>query len=426
MEEDEIEKLVTAYLKKRGFKDAELAFQEGLHRHPKTTSASAGAAAAGVASSPIPTPTSSSCRSPSASRSVPEQYQDGYGRLDSYKHELLCVLYPVFIHCFMDLIAQGRSFFNSFRDDHSMMHSGDLLKLEGVLSPSHLEEMEFAHYLRNTKATIKICQSFTMLGIINQWINFQVSPGQPTSLSDDVGDETIFTSDGATQINPKEIQWGGSLFFSCLKIHWRIVLRKGPFPLWKPIRVKEKLKRLNRAIIRSTEVEHSILEDLRNRVQLSSTALPSVSFYTFVNTHNGLNCSTISQDGSLVAGGFSDSSLKVWGMAKLGQQSAASQGENDMSNGEHAGPLGGRRSYSLYQGHSGPVHAVTFSPLGDFILSSSADSTVRLWSTKLNANLVCYKGHNYRVGCSGNVFRHVLSDSMDISMSMATLQRYVY
>lgn len=38
---------------------------------------------------------------------------------------------------------------------------------------------------------------------------------------------------------------------------------------------------------RPPEVEQSILEDLRNRVQLSSLALPSVSFYTFYNTHNG-------------------------------------------------------------------------------------------------------------------------------------------
>jgi transcription initiation factor TFIID subunit 5 len=71
--------------------------------------------------------------------------------------------------------------------------------------------------------------------------------------------------------------------------------------------------------VRSTDVEQSILEDLRNRVQLSSVAMPSVSFYTFVNTHNGLNCSSISHDGSLVAGGFSDSSIKVWDMAKIGQ-----------------------------------------------------------------------------------------------------------
>ena len=89
--------------------------------------------------------------------------------------------------------------------------------------------------------------------------------------------------------------------------------------------------------------------------------------------------------------------------------------------------LNGRRNYTLLVGHSGPVYSATFSPPGDYVLSSSADTTsmylciplhdihilaqfeffllptfvfvsaVRLWSTKLNANLVCYKGHNHTV-----------------------------
>ncbi|CAN6539496.1 unnamed protein product [Malus baccata var. baccata] len=115
--------------------------------------------------------------------------------------------------------------------------------------------------------------------------------------------------------------------------------------------------------------------------------------------HNGLNYSSISHDGSMVAGGFSDSSLKVWDMAKIGQQGLDSlQVENGTTtSSEQVLSNGGKKSYTLFQGHSGPVYSATFNPLGDFILSSSADSTVRLWSTKLNANLVCYKGHNYPV-----------------------------
>ncbi|KAH6806727.1 TBP-associated factor 5 [Perilla frutescens var. frutescens] len=161
------------------------------------------------------------------------------------------------------------------------------------------------------------------------------------------------------------------------------------------------------------EVEQSILEDLRNRVQLNSMALPSISFYTFINTHDSLNCASISHDGSMVAGGFSDSSLKVWDMAKLGQQSVTYiekfdlytlvfmilgtlLGENELVSSEPSTSAGGR-CYTLFRGHAGPVHSATFSPFGDFILSSSSDSTIRLWSTKLNANLVCYKGHNYPV-----------------------------
>ncbi|KAH6808281.1 TBP-associated factor 5 [Perilla frutescens var. frutescens] len=127
------------------------------------------------------------------------------------------------------------------------------------------------------------------------------------------------------------------------------------------------------------EVEHSILEDLRNRVQLSSMALPSISFYTFINTHDSLNCASISHDGSMVAGGFSDSSLKVWDMAKLGQQNVTSpsQGENQLASSEPSSSVGGRY-YTLFRGHAGPVHSATFSSFGDFILSSSSDSISRL------------------------------------------------
>ncbi|CAL5343060.1 unnamed protein product [Camellia sinensis] len=79
-----------------------------------------------------------------------------------FQHELICVLYPVFVHCFMDLVAKGhiqeaRNFFNSFHEDHVVMHLRDLQKLEGVLSPCHLEEMEFAHSLRQSKVNLKIC-----------------------------------------------------------------------------------------------------------------------------------------------------------------------------------------------------------------------------------------------------------------------------
>ncbi|XP_057466815.1 transcription initiation factor TFIID subunit 5-like isoform X2 [Actinidia eriantha] len=464
MEEEDIEKAVIAYLKKKGFKQTELAFQEEQQKQQQHTKTS----------SSIDHDIAKHILSFSESENVPALYRDGYRKLrswtysslDQYKHELLRVLYPVFIHCFMDLVAKGhiqeaRTFFNSFHEDHKMMHLRDLQKLEGVLSPSHLEEMEFAHSLRRSKVNIKICQysyelllqylhktqSIMMLGVINEHINFQVSPGQPGSISDDAEVVTLVGSgqDAANLINQKEIHWGlledsleerlektGSLLSDLEKVEGET--KEGDLDESKKRAVEggkqggslKKSKKdkvaggMGKAAciegntvpaaprvkpeltlpVMPTEIEHSILEDLRNRVQLSSVALPSVSFYTFVNTHNGLNCSSISYDGSLVAGGFSDSSLKLWDMAKLGHQISSSilQGENDSAPSEHVlGPNGRKRSYTLFRGHSGPVYSASFSPVGDFLLSSSSDSTVRLWSTKLNANLVCYKGHNYPV-----------------------------
>ncbi|XP_028795885.1 transcription initiation factor TFIID subunit 5-like, partial [Neltuma alba] len=388
MDEDQILGFVTAYLRKKGFTQTEHAFQEELQQNKNTSSAN----------SLIEPDIAKQILAFSTLESGPARFHDGYSRLrswaysslDLYKHELLRVLYPVFIHCFMDLVAKGhiqeaRNFFNTFREDHEMMHLRDLQKLEGVLSPSHLQEMEFAHSLRQSKFNIKICQyshqlllqhlrdtqSTTVLGIINEHIDFQVTPGQPSSISDDPEAVTLSGSsqDAANQINQKEIHWGlledsleerlekagallsdsekgegeakegdneenkkrsieggkqGASIKKVKKDKGGSASGKSAKPDASTIPAAPRVKPELPLPIIPTEVEQSILEDLRNRVQLSSVALPSVSFYTFLNTHNGLSCSSISHDGSLVVGGFSDSSLKVWDMAKLGQQTVSS------------------------------------------------------------------------------------------------------
>uniref|UniRef100_A0A0E0Q0V9 TFIID subunit TAF5 NTD2 domain-containing protein n=1 Tax=Oryza rufipogon TaxID=4529 RepID=A0A0E0Q0V9_ORYRU len=359
MEDEEMEKKVQQYLQRKGFRLTELALQE--ERNRISTSSVSDVALA-------------------RSENDPARYYDGYSKLrtwaysslDQYKHELLRVLYPVFIHSFMDLVAEGhtqeaRSFFHTFREDHELMHSRDLQKLEGILSPSHLEYSYelLLQYLQKTQALV-------VLGIINEHTTFDVSPGQPSLISDDTDVVALVGTkkDLAKQINLKELLEDS---------------------------VEE---RMEKTLLGSDKTEaeskdadaednnKSILEDLRNRAQLNSLALPSVSFYTFLNTHNGLNCSSISHDGSLVVGGFSDSSVKA----------TSPQGENGLSQGERTSASDyGKRPYTLFQGHSGPVYSAAFSPFGDFLLSSSSDSTIRLWSTKLNANLVCYKGHNYPV-----------------------------
>jgi transcription initiation factor TFIID subunit 5 len=148
----------------------------------------------------------------------------------------------------------------------------------------------------------------------------------------------------------------------------------------------------------SEEVEKQVLEDFRKRARLGSNSLPSVSFYSFINTHNSLNCAAISGDGALVAGGFSDSSVKVWDMAKLGKQNTIEKpSSNGFTETRETALEGSKSSYSLLQGHAGPVYAASFSPDSDFLLTSSADCTVRLWSMKLKTNLMGYKGHNFPV-----------------------------
>uniref|UniRef100_A0A0D3GNI3 TFIID subunit TAF5 NTD2 domain-containing protein n=1 Tax=Oryza barthii TaxID=65489 RepID=A0A0D3GNI3_9ORYZ len=292
MEDEEMEKKVHQYLQRKGFRLAGLALLEDRTRLSATTTTTTTASSSSH---------SLSDAALSRSENDPARYYDGYSKLrtwaysylDHYKHELLRILYPLFFHCFMDLVAEGHtqeacSFFHTFREDHE--HSRDLKKLESILSPLHLEYSYelLLQYLHKTQALV-------VLGIINERIDFQVSPGQSPLIIDDSDAVVLIgtSKDLTKQINQKEVHWG-------------------------------------------------ILED----------------------------------------------SL----------EEPCSQGENGPSQIERVSTSDeARKSCTLFQGHSGPVYSAMFSPIGDFLLSSSADSTIRLWNTKLNANLVCYKGHNYPV-----------------------------
>ncbi|PKU85694.1 Dynein assembly factor with WDR repeat domains 1 [Dendrobium catenatum] len=383
MDDEDVEKALFAYLKKKGFWQTERALHEEQSR---------------LSSAP------QSETALSRSERGPALYHDGYSKLRSWAYGSL-----------------------------------DLYKYSYNLLLQYLQK----------------AQSFTMLEVINEHINFEVSSVQPVSISDDSDVIALVgnSQDLAKQVNRKEVRWG--LLEDTVEERLEKTLsdsekvegenkdmdlddnKKRSADVGKQVAASKKLKKdkvigaVGKGVrsetstvslaprvkpeltlpIMPSEVEQSILDDLRNRVQLSSLALPSVSFYTFINTHNGLNCASISSDGSLVAGGFSDSSLKVWDMSKIGQpaKTVSMQGENESSQNEiFLGSDEGKRSYTLFQGHSGPVYSSSFCPTGEFLLSSSADSTIGflgtiLWAysfgslKRLNANLVCYKGHNYPV-----------------------------
>ncbi|CAO3655437.1 unnamed protein product [Mucor hiemalis] len=139
---------------------------------------------------------------------------------------------------------------------------------------------------------------------------------------------------------------------------------------------------------RSTDIQAELdsLSELRKRVSMGSKALPSICIYTFHNTHDQMNCLVISDDSTLVAGGFSESFIKIWHLKgkKLKSKEEIDQG------------LPGTE-YKKLIGHSGPIYGISFSHENQYLISCSEDQTVRLWSLETYTNLVCYKSHNYPI-----------------------------
>ena len=149
------------------------------------------------------------------------------------------------------------------------------------------------------------------------------------------------------------------------------------------------------------EVEKEFLSDLRSRLSLSADSLPSIAFYTIFNTHNNMTCSTVSKEAGIVASGYGDSSIKLWdvqgdysGHSSKWQQAQQNYVDTDGRVAKYKTTPG---IYSELIGHSQTVTSLDFSPDSSYLLSSSADGSVRLWSTETKTNVVCYRGHNFPV-----------------------------
>ncbi|KAF2219908.1 transcription initiation factor TFIID, subunit TAF5 [Elsinoe ampelina] len=134
----------------------------------------------------------------------------------------------------------------------------------------------------------------------------------------------------------------------------------------------------------------------------------SVTMFTFHNTYDSLNCIEFSGDNTLVAVGTSESYIRVWSLENKPLVSPLDPPDYHAS-----------QSRRLI-GHSGPVYALSFSPsihvpdttpttngtngtasshpypagAPRYLLSSSADATIRLWDLSSFSQLVIYRSHS--------------------------------
>jgi WD40 repeat protein len=90
-----------------------------------------------------------------------------------------------------------------------------------------------------------------------------------------------------------------------------------------------------------------------------------------------INCVDITRDASVVAGGYADSSIKVWDLQKDHQRI--------FGTGKEEAPTSRKRSTDYVQllGHSGPVYACSFSPDNQYLISASEDNTGTLPSCRV-------------------------------------------
>ncbi|GAA5910460.1 transcription initiation factor TFIID subunit 5 [Sporobolomyces salmoneus] len=132
---------------------------------------------------------------------------------------------------------------------------------------------------------------------------------------------------------------------------------------------------------------------------------PSVCLFTIHDAGDSLSTAAFSEDSSIMAAGFGESYIRLWsltgkGLKQLrtdlkGDEVSKINDANDLKKLYHPSAPQTRKLIA----HSGPVYSLSFDPVPGpssaprYLLSCSADTTIRLWSLETYSNLVVYRGH---------------------------------
>jgi transcription initiation factor TFIID subunit 5 len=391
--------------------------------------------------------------------------------LDIYKPELKRLLWPMFVHSFLNLIGDfyprdAKDFFDSYKEPFDSEHADDLRALGPITEPEHLQQNDIAQLYRTNKYRLSMSHmAFTSLilfleqheregglvtmNLISNFMDIRTvdrqaaggSRGLQRLLAERNGEQEVPAEDegipghnpGSANLDPK-----APAVLSKLSL--------GPLPLEPDLMEDIKAELQDQDSAHPPAVgQNSLVDEFEQRIKRepmddapSREALPfppstardvamevqkvkenrdrfriegrtggvgpgiSVTMFTFHNTFDSVNCIEFSGDNTLVAAGTSESYIRVCSLDNRALTSPADPPTFQ--------PSASRRLV----GHSGPVYGLSFSPSiaipqpatnGNtassnstdsqprYLLSCSADCTVRLWSLDTWTNLVVYRGH---------------------------------
>eukprot|EP00347_Sterkiella_histriomuscorum_P022028 403331938 len=206
--------------------------------------------------------------------------------------------------------------------------------------------------------------------------------------------------------------------------------------------LNQKMKRQAQNILTETQIPMPRIEDelqqkiffeLNQQVKLGDKSLPSIACISLQQTYRLLTAVTLSQSSNLLVCGFQDSSIKVFildqgkndavsiydvkqeqyermkamqnGGQQISQQNlqqkkkVANPGSQTISLKESKQDIEERKSQSEFVllGHSGPVYGLSVLIDDKTLLSSSFDTTIRLWSLQQKTLIGIFHGHNFPV-----------------------------
>ncbi|KAI8875847.1 WD40 repeat-like protein [Backusella circina FSU 941] len=366
--------------------------------------------------------------------------------LDWYKPELRSVLFPIFAHSFLDLVSKelaskAKHFMDTYQSDHIEEHASDLYRLATVTQPQHVHENQLARMYRDNKYNLRMSgvpfelflnylqdnKFHVLLRIVHQYLNIQVVHGKLLKSAGGLEDDVVGITGHETQqmedANKQSIQLGMPHLDQTFKEDVEQVLKEQesvtkrdengvPEVVVDTLLLDRFKKHVQDSTIdgpafgdiplppyRGTDIQAEIefLNNINHRVPLGPNSLPSICCYTFHNTSDNLNCISVTKDATLIAGGFSESYIKLWSLK--GDKLRSFRNTINPAHVNDYNDLNRQREkhgseYKKLVGHTGPVYGLAFSHDNKYLVSGGGDGTARLWSTQTYTNLVTYRGHH--------------------------------
>jgi transcription initiation factor TFIID subunit 5 len=388
--------------------------------------------------------------------------------MDVYRPELVRLLWPIFVHCLLDLAAgyfmdPCSKFLDAFSARFKNEHGDDLRKLSVIRMPEHLHTSDIAKIYRNNKyrLTMSKMAHSTILqfleaneneggSLLTQMLQSHLNiipvdraqlgserslaamlarggedfempaedegipghnPGSanqalnaptalPRVLLGALQKDQDLMDDVRAELQDEDTRHPPELGQSTLVNELEATIKREPVEDG-PTR---EMVPLPPPLARDVALEVQKIRELRDRFKIDPRTGGvgpgiSVCMYTFHNTKDSINCIDFSGDLQLVAAGTAQNHIRVWSLDGSPLPASIRPSESN------AKPVSSRRLV----GHSGPIYAVAFSPAATknpdapdwfpsthphYLLSSSADKTIRLWNVDTWSCLVVYKGHN--------------------------------
>ena len=426
------DRIVLEYLQKRGYRQAEQKLAQELQRNSQSLDQFVFDSQLLDAPMPITLVAGSGGKEETAS-AVIQSFHDLQrfieDSLDLYKSELQSILYPLFVHVYLDLIGRGYQseavrFFDSQKAEYQQQFPADMLQLSSVTDAMHVLQNPVASMFRSNKYTLlmssyafELLLSFlmdshfiTLLKLLNQFINIKVYSTKPVqSMRKDAAQVGItgHTSQEIQSVNEHQLFTGRQPY----EPHFQEILDKqlqrhgissastSDLPAAPKDDSVPAVPKTNNDIMEMI----AELKDVRSRVKLSKHhALPSAVTYTFHNTFNRMTSCAFSQNNKMIATGFADSYIRLWSVTKEPLRSLKSAVEYSAADFENVDTfMNGCEEKGDFSkrliGHAGPVYDMCFSANDKYLLSGSEDGSARLWSMNTFTNVVAYTGHNYPI-----------------------------